>query len=316
MPRDQGPSVITMVLTLVGAIIGVSALLLGTGVVVSWLNPAPASAPAAATTATAAAPSVASTPAAFAPTETAAATESTKLPPTPSVTVTAKKKPAKPSKPAAPPTIPEKMKRTLTGSDQMIVATGARPGSTHGTLYLFEVRDHRWVQTLKVAARFGTNGLHDGTTRVSGDRTTPTGIWRMPDYVFGQHPTAPAGTRMKYRHITADVYWSDVRDATFNTWVQSSSRVSGEHLIGVPLQYEYALSTGFNAPPNEVVPGRGAAIFLHVFDPPDFHNGLSAGCVAVSRDDIVRVFKQLDPAKHPTFAVGTEGAGPTSILAY
>jgi L,D-peptidoglycan transpeptidase YkuD (ErfK/YbiS/YcfS/YnhG family) len=315
MPRDHGPSLTVIALTLVGVVAGVVALVVGVGALVSWLNPAPTGA----STRLPRADSVAAVADTSTPTgsgdATTSATAPMSLPPAPSSTIATKPVSLAASRNRHKPTIPERMASIPKGSAQMIVATGAKPGSTLGTLYVFEVRGGRWVETLKVPCRFGTNGLANGATRVAGNRTTPTGIWRMPDFVFGQHPAAPAGTKMPYRHITSDVYWSDERDSTFNQWVRSSRAVSGEHLIGVTIQYEYALSTGYNAPPNEVVPGRGAAIFLHVFDPPDFHNGLSAGCVAVSRDDIVRVFRLLDPVKHPTFAVGTEGGGPTGITA-
>ncbi len=209
------------------------------------------------------------------------------------------------------------MARTLWGSTQMVVAVGDQVGSTHGTLYVFNKTGGRWVAVLTAPCRFGTYGLHDGLARTEGSRQTPTGIWEMGSFLFGQHESPPAGTKMPYRHIDENTYWSSERDATYNTWVESSSHVSGEHLIGVQQQYEYALSTGYNAPPNTTVQGRGTAIFLHIFDPPDYNNGLSAGCVAVSRDDIIRVFQTLDPARRPSFAIGTLQAGtPTSIWAY
>jgi len=147
--------------------------------------------------------------------------------------------------------------------------------------------------------------------------TTPTGIWWPGTFVWGWHETPPSTTRMPYRQTTSDVYWSDQRDSTYNTWVDSSQHVSGEHPVDVRVQYEYAWSTGYNASPNQVVQGRGTAIFLHIFDPPDYHNGLSAGCVTVSRADILRVFGTLDPALKPSFAIGTLAPGtPHSIASY
>ena len=135
--------------------------------------------------------------------------------------------------------------------------------------------------------------------------------------MWGWHKTAPAGTLMPYRQTTASVWWSDERNSTYNTWVVSAHHVSGEHLVDVRTQYEYALSSGYNASPNKTVRGRGTAIFLHVFDPPDYHAGLSAGCVTLSRADMIRVFKTMDPARKPSFAVGTQVAGsPTSIASY
>lgn len=227
-----------------------------------------------------------------------------------------KPKPKRAPAPGHVPTIPDRMARVPSSTSQMLVFTGPKLGSNTGTLRIFERRIGGWVQVFSAAARCGNNGLTGGETRQQGTRTTPTGIWWIGSFVFGQHPQPPSGTRMPYRHITDNSWWS-AEAATYNTWVESSSHVNGEHLAGVPIQYEYALSTGYNAPPNKTVIGRGTAIFLHIFDPPDYHGGFSAGCVAISRDDIVRVFRIVDPKKKPSFAIGTEAKGtPTSIWAY
>lgn len=253
----------------------------------------------------------------------AAPTVSARVTPTAPATVeTRRSAPALPAASAtatapAAPQLPLGMAYTLPGSQQMVVATGSRLGATHGTLRVYELAGGAWTQLLAVPCRFGTNGLIGGTQRVQGSRTTPTGIWWPGTFVWGWQATPPVGTSMPYRQTTANVWWSDVRNATYNTWVVSAKPVSGEHLVEVRVQYEYAWSTGYNAPPNTVVRGRGTAIFLHVFDPPDYNNGLSAGCVTVSRDDIVRVFRVLDPALKPSFAIGTETPGTaTSISAY
>jgi L,D-peptidoglycan transpeptidase YkuD (ErfK/YbiS/YcfS/YnhG family) len=219
------------------------------------------------------------------------------------------------AKPPAPVVLPLGMARVLPGSKQLIVATGPKLGSTHGSVRIFNLTGGAWKQVLSAPARFGTYGLIDGTKRKQGSRTTPTGIWWPGTWVWGWHKSAPSGTLMPYRPTNQNVWWSD-EAKTYNQWVVSSRRVNGEHLVDVRTQYEYALSSGYNAPPNQVVRGRGTAIFLHIFDPPDYHNGLSAGCVAISRADMIRVFRTMNPALKPCFAVGTEAAGSGSIASY
>jgi L,D-peptidoglycan transpeptidase YkuD (ErfK/YbiS/YcfS/YnhG family) len=272
-------------------------------------TPVPAAAPT---------PRVASSAATATPaTTTADATRTVAATPTP--TPIAPQKPiASPAKtrPAAPKTIPERMARLLPGSTQIVIVTGARLGSNTGTLRIFNLDGGRWKQVLSAVTRMGTNGLANGATRREGSRTTPTGTWRMGDFLFGWHPSAPTGTKMAYRATDSGSWWSYQHDDTYNTWVQSSGHVDGEHLVDVRIQYEFAASTGYNAPPNERVIGRGSAIFIHVFDPPDYHNGFSAGCIGISRDDMIRVFHTLDPARKPTCAVGTEAPGPQSIYSY
>ena len=149
---------------------------------------------------------------------------------------------------------------------------------------------------MNVAANFGKNGLVDGEKRRQGNLQTPTGIWTIGSFLFGLHPSPPAGTLMPYRPITPDSYWSSVRDSTYNTWV--GHRVSGEHLIDADPQYEYAFNTGYNSPPNERVIGRGTAIFIHCFEPPDNNLGkYTHGCVAISRENMIELFTTAGP--HP-----------------
>lgn len=303
-------------LVLAWAVAGALALTFSLVALAATRNDAPAAPPKAARPAM-------SAPVASAATESVPATIATASAPvtpppaTKPKTAQAPRPAAAAKKPVPAPTIPERMSRVLPGSTQLVVAVTPKLSARDGKLYIFDKRGSRWVQVFSATARFGFNGLSDGQTRREGTRTTPTGIWWMGPFGFGWHASPPSGTRMPYRQATASSWWSYQRDPTYNTWVESSSHVDGEHLASVRVQYEYALSTGYNAPPNQRVIGRGSAIFLHIFDPPDYHEGYSAGCVAVSRDDIIRVFRILDPARKPTFAVGTLAAGtPTSIYAF
>jgi L,D-peptidoglycan transpeptidase YkuD (ErfK/YbiS/YcfS/YnhG family) len=199
-----------------------------------------------------------------------------------------------------------------TGSaTQLIVAKGRKLGVTTGTLEFWDYENGAWVCTMSVPCRFGKRGLMDGAHRWAGNKTTPTGIWRMPNYVFGYRKAAPSGTKMRFRHINGRSWWSSKRGRTYNTWVQAR-RWPGEYLFNVVPQYELAVSVGYNAKPNRVVYGRGTGIFLHVWG-----KGYTSGCVAISRANMYRVTRLLDPAKHPAFAVGTLATGtPTAIWSY
>jgi L,D-peptidoglycan transpeptidase YkuD (ErfK/YbiS/YcfS/YnhG family) len=77
-------------------------------------------------------------------------------------------------------------------------------------------------------------------------------------------------------------------------------------------------SVRYNSLPNERVIGRGTAIFIHCFEPPDNSLGtFTHGCVAISRADMLELFAILDPARLPCCAIGTlEQGSPTSIFAY
>ena len=234
--------------------------------------------------------------------------------PTPAPTLAAVPAPKAP-KPAK--TLPEKMAHLPSDTKQIVIITGAKIGSSSGTLAVYNKVNGHWVGVMaEVTANFGKNGLIDGEKRREGNLETPTGIWTVGDFLFGLHPSAPSGTQMPYRPITNSSYWSGQRDSTYNTWV--NHQVSGEHLIDADPQYEYAFNTGYNSLPNERVMGRGTAIFIHCFEPPDNALGrYTHGCIAIDRDNMVRLFNILDPAKKPVCAIGTLQEGTaTSIWAY
>jgi L,D-peptidoglycan transpeptidase YkuD (ErfK/YbiS/YcfS/YnhG family) len=205
---------------------------------------------------------------------------------------------------------PDRMAR-VGDAEQLIVITGAALGSRNGTLRFFELGDAGWVCTMTVPAKFGRRGLVDGDRRRSGTKTTPTGIWKLPNFVFGYAKRVPGVSKMRYRRITKRSWWSCKRGSTYNQW-KSARTWQGEHLYRVRPQYEFSVSIGYNARPNRVKYGRGTAIFLHVRG-----RGYTAGCVAVARADMIRICGLLDPARRPACAVGTLKAGTrTSIWAY
>jgi L,D-peptidoglycan transpeptidase YkuD (ErfK/YbiS/YcfS/YnhG family) len=207
--------------------------------------------------------------------------------------------------------LPERMKSTGSAV-QLIVVTGSQLGIRHGTLRLFDRTSGRWVQTFRADAKFGRKGLTDGLTRHEGSGTTPTGIWRMSQFAFGRHTAAPDGCTLRWRRIRKTSWWSSEHDATYNTWVETTGSIDGEHLIAVGAPYEYALHTGYNALPNERVVGRGSAIFIHVI-----HAGYSSGCVMVARTDMIALLRLLKAGRKLSCAIGTTRAGtPTSITAY
>lgn len=207
--------------------------------------------------------------------------------------------------------LPERM-ASRDGARQLVVVTGRRIGARNGTLRLYDYSRGDWVEELSAPARFGFRGLTDGVLRHAGSLTTPTGIWRLPGFVFGTHAKPLSGVRMAYRRITRYSWWSAERGLTYNTWVESKKSIDGEHLADYPSDYEFAFSSGYNALPNPSVYGRGTAIFVHVF-PATY----TAGCVAVSRENMLRLVRALDPARQPACAIGTTRTGTrTSIRAY
>lgn len=212
--------------------------------------------------------------------------------------------------PAGEPPLPARMADTG-GGTQLITAVAARTGATTGTVTWWDLRDGRWVKAGSAAARFGANGLVEGSARRQGTSTTPTGLYGLP-YAFGIE-AAPRGTTYKYRPVRRDSWWCQDNDSrSYNRWTEPRAAdcraAESEHLISYGTQYAHALVIGFNyAKP---VRGRGAGIFLHVNG-----QGATAGCVSVPASDMRRILRWADPARKPHIAIGTTG-GATAVTRY
>jgi L,D-peptidoglycan transpeptidase YkuD (ErfK/YbiS/YcfS/YnhG family) len=225
--------------------------------------------------------------------------------------------PAAPKAAATPKSLPDEMAHRLSGSTQMIVITGAKLGSKSGTLAVYNYGPSGWTKVMSTAANFGATGLGDGLKRKQGNLQTPTGLWSIGTFLFGMSKNPPSGTKMVYRQIDSTAWWSADPGSKYNTWVEKKPQ-SGERLADSTVQYQYAFNTGYNAPPNPTVYGRGTAIFIHCFEPPGNALGPNThGCVAIDPSQIRKLFTILDPARNPSCAIGTLKRGTTtSIWAY
>ncbi len=168
-----------------------------------------------------------------------------------------------------------------------------------------------WSRTgPEIPVSLGRNGLAWGRglhltppgaeEKVEGDGRAPAGIFRL-DHAFGYAPEPPSGTRLPYRHATAaDFFVDDAESPEYNQWVRleigdpKTRWQSFERMCRDDDLYEFGIVVGHNdAPP---VPGKGSAIFHHVWRGP---GRPTAGCTAMKREHFVNLLRWLDPAKKP-----------------
>lgn len=197
------------------------------------------------------------------------------------------------------------------GAEQLITARAPTARATTGTVQWWQRRNGRWRQAGWAPARFGAGGLTEGSTRVQGTSTTPTGLYDLP-FAFGTTPPPP-GTAVPYRRAGADSWWcEDNASASYNRWVAplppDCAAGESERLADYPTQYSRALVIGFNY--HRPVHGRGAGIFLHVNG-----KGATAGCVSVPAGAMARILSWIRPSAHPHIALGA-AYGPTAVTRY
>jgi L,D-peptidoglycan transpeptidase YkuD (ErfK/YbiS/YcfS/YnhG family) len=150
-----------------------------------------------------------------------------------------------------------------------------------------------------VACVVGRSGVVDAARKREGDGGTPAGVFALRR-AFGKD--ADLATGLRYVAATADDHWvDDPRAPQYNQWVVGAPGVSAERLRRDDGQYDVAAVLEHNTDP--VVPGKGSAIFLHVWSGP---GKPTAGCVAAAEADVRRLLGWLDRARRPVVVVAAE----------
>jgi L,D-peptidoglycan transpeptidase YkuD (ErfK/YbiS/YcfS/YnhG family) len=125
-----------------------------------------------------------------------------------------------------------------------------------------------------------------------GDGATPAGDFVMRQVLYRPDRLAEPATRLPVQALEPDDGWCDAPDdPAYNRPVLLPYRASAETLWREDGIYDLIVVLGHNDDP--VVPGRGSAIFLHLARE-DF--GPTAGCVALSCDDLLKILAEADLA--------------------
>ena len=195
--------------------------------------------------------------------------------------------------------------------------------ATGGTVAVAVRSGSGWAcQTDELDSRFGRTGTRPLAERVSGDGTTPAGVFPLGVVtawdgevfsLFGNRPDP--GVLAPYRDVRPADCWGATPNTNRYQHLVNLPRCPGpddEWLPGYGDVYSHAAVIGANLDP---ISGDelgetpyAAAIFLHR------HSYLSSGaakstsgCVSLAYDDLVDVLRLLDPRLDPHFAIGPTG---------
>jgi L,D-peptidoglycan transpeptidase YkuD (ErfK/YbiS/YcfS/YnhG family) len=143
----------------------------------------------------------------------------------------------------------------------------------------------------------GRNGIADLGKKKEGDGCTPPGVFPIR-LAFGYEPTI--NTKLVYRQATDQDYWiDDPQSPNYNQWTEGEKPIcSHEVLRRQDDAYRLAAVIEYNT--NPVLPGRGSAIFLHIWSGP---GRPTAGCVALSAEHIEQLLAWLDRNKNPMIKI-------------
>lgn len=203
---------------------------------------------------------------------------------------------------------------------QFIVMATTHRDDTVGTVAVAaRGGDGTWrCQTGAQDAAFGRAGTRPLLERVSGDGTTPAGVFPLGVVtawdgevfsLFGN--SEDPGALAPYRDVRAEDCWGATKHTPSYQHLVNRPGCPGpddEWLRGFGDAYAHAAVIGANLDP---ISGDdvgetpyAAAIFLHRHSYRDGAPKPTSGCVSLGYDDLVRTIRLIDPALDPHFAIG------------
>jgi D-alanyl-D-alanine dipeptidase len=197
----------------------------------------------------------------------------------------------------------------LANSRQLLHVETSSISATHGTMNLYERKNEhkRWKLVSSFRVMVGRTGMARDPQNVlqladtmpvkhEGDGKSPAGIFQL-GAVFSYHDLEKL--HMPFVRVdTTDLCVDDENSAYYNTLIRSDSAKhdykSFEYMKRRDSLYEYGVWVLYNSLP--VIPGNGSCIFIHVWRD---ENSPTAGCTAMSRENILKLIYRLDKKKNP-----------------
>ncbi len=169
------------------------------------------------------------------------------------------------------------------------------------TLWSKKTAHGEWERSLgPFPAVIGRNGFASVNEKNEGDGKTPSGIFFLGP-AFGRPVDLPTG--IEYRQAgPADRWVDDPASSNYNQWVSGDvPAASFEKMSRDDGLYDAGIVVRYNTAP--VIPGRGSAIFVHIWRGNGQHP--TAGCVALERNHLLELLKALDAAQFPVIVLGS-----------
>ncbi|MBF0619535.1 MAG: L,D-transpeptidase family protein [Candidatus Omnitrophica bacterium] len=145
----------------------------------------------------------------------------------------------------------------------------------------------------------GRSGIAVLNEKHEGDGKTPSGIFPLGP-AFGKEVALETG--LSYRQTFPDDVWvDDTKSPQYNQWVKTpTGAASFEKMLREDGLYDAGIVVQYNTTP--VIPGRGSAIFMHIWR--DNGRAPTAGCVALEQRRLRELLKWLDIKKKPVIVIG------------
>lgn len=164
----------------------------------------------------------------------------------------------------------------------MQISVTAKPDSHRGWLD---------IGSLRFACALGRNGMT--AEKREGDHASPVGIWPLREVYYRADRLGAPRTGLPLSPLHPEQGWCDAPDdEAYNRMVTLPCGASAEHLWREDNAYDILVVLGYNDDPVE--PGKGSAIFFHLAREDEDGYGPTEGCIAVSREDMLKLLQLCD----------------------
>jgi len=143
----------------------------------------------------------------------------------------------------------------------------------------------------EAACVLGRSGVLPAADKREGDGASPLGVWQLRRVLYRPDREAPPATGLPVAALKPDDGWCDAPgDPAYNRAVRLPYPASAEQMWREDRVYDLVVILGHNDDPP--VSPMGSAIFLHLVQP---DRSATAGCVAVSREDMLDLLARARP---------------------
>lgn len=141
-----------------------------------------------------------------------------------------------------------------------------------------------------IPANVGSQGISEN--KIEGDNKTPKGLFPLGT-AFGNENL---NLNIAYRQLTeADKFIDDKDNKDYNRWITGDTDAdSYETMLRKDGVYNLGIVIDYNM--NPVVPGKGSAIFMHIWYRPNIG---TTGCVAMDQTNLLKLLRWLNKKDNP-----------------
>ena len=186
------------------------------------------------------------------------------------------------------------IEKNIPESTQVLFSITPKKGDVEGKLFGMEYQNGKWVVTYDtIDCSVGRSGFADIDAKFEGDGMSPSGKFPIGS-AFGYEKDLES--KVDFIKLLDNHYWvSDTASELYNQLIEynpndkySEKMRRNDHL------YKYGIVIEYNT--QDIQKGKGSAIFMHI----ERQKGApTAGCVAMSEDNIKRLIKWIKPNQNP-----------------